>query len=92
MLDEDNNMCYHKLMYTTDKDSCDVSSGRLYYDHGCYAAKTPAVLGCSKGEPLNSSGMCDIKINKIFTCPSGYELDNATKYCSKTITIDAKQK
>lgn len=91
-LDEDNNMCYYNLIYTTDKGSCDVSSGRLYYDHGCYAAKTPAVLGCSKGEPLNSSGMCDIKINKIFTCPSGYELDNATKYCSKTITIDAKQK
>lgn len=34
-------MCYYNLIYTTNKDSCDVSSGRLYYDHGCYAAKTP---------------------------------------------------
>ena len=65
--------------------------GRVYYNGYCYYASFDAdkVKYCPSGT-LNSSGMCDLQMKKIFSCENGWTLKN--KKCTKTIVVDAKKK
>ncbi len=93
VLDEDTGKCYYIKDYAV-SDPIDCSShghGRVYYNGYCYYAKYPAkiVKYCPSGK-LNSSGMCELKMKKVFSCENGWTLEN--KKCTKTIVVDAKKK
>ena len=42
------------------------------------------------GVNVNSSGMCDLRMKKVFNCENGWTLEN--KKCTKKTVVDAKKK
>ena len=92
VLDSTTNECYYKKDYpVSDSKYCSLH-GRVYYNGYCYYAKFDAqpITYCAGGANVNSSGMCDLKIKKVFNCENGWTLEN--KKCTKTTVVDAKKK
>lgn len=94
VLDSTTNYCYYRKDYAV-SDPIDCSShghGRVYYNGYCYYAKYPAefITYCAGGANVNSSGMCDLRMKKVFNCENGWTLEN--KKCTKTTVVDAKKK
>lgn len=90
--DENNGMCYYRKVYDESNPRYCSSHGRVYYNGACYSASFPheEIEFCPSGGTKNSSGMCELRINKLFYCEDGYELNG--KKCSRTLTVDAKKK
>ena len=91
VLDSTKNDCYYRKDYAESDPIYCSSHGRVYYDGYCYHAsfKANKVKYCPSGT-LNSSGMCDLTMKKVFKCEDGWTLEN--KKCTKTIVVDAKKK
>ena len=91
VLDSTTNDCYYRKDYAESNPIYCSSHGRVYYNGYCYYASFDAnkVKYCPSGT-LNSSGMCDLQMKKIFSCENGWTLKN--KKCTKTIVVDAKKK
>ena len=92
VLDSTTNDCYYKKDYAESDPMYCSSHGRVYYNGHCYYAKYKAefITYCAGGANVNSSGMCDVKMKKVFTCEKGWKLEN--KNCTKTTVVDAKKK
>lgn len=94
VLDSTTNYCYYRKDYAaSDSNSCSSHGhGRVYYNGYCYYATYPAefITYCAGGANVNSSGMCDLQIKKVFKCENGWTLEN--KKCTKTTVVDAKKK
>ena len=94
VLDSTTNYCYYRKDYAaSDSNSCSSHGhGRVYYNGYCYYATYPAefITYCAGGANVNSSGMCDLKMKKVFNCENGWTLEN--KKCTKTTVVDAKKK
>ena len=92
VLDSKTNDCYYKKDYPESNPLYCSSHGRVYYNGYCYKAKFKAefITYCAGGANVNSSGMCDLKMKKVFSCENGWKLEN--KKCTKTIVVDAKKK
>lgn len=92
VLDSTTNDCYYKKDYGESNPIYCSSHGRVYYNGYCYYAKYKAefITYCASGANVNSSGMCDLKMYKVFNCENGWTLEN--KKCTKTIVVDAKKK
>lgn len=90
VLDEDTGKCYYIKDGRSEERYCTMH-GRVYYEGYCYHASFDAnyVKYCPSGT-LNSSGMCELKMKKVFNCENGWTLEN--KKCTKTIVVDAKKK
>ena len=90
VLDEDTGKCYYIKDGRSEERYCTLH-GRVYYEGYCYHASFDAnyVKYCPSGT-LNSSGMCELKMKKVFNCENGWTLEN--KKCTKTIVVDAKKK
>ena len=93
VLDSTATYCYYRKDYAvSDPDDCSrYGHGRVYYNGYCYFAKKEAnkVKYCPSGT-LNSSGMCELSMKKVFNCDNGWTLEN--KKCTKTTVVDAKKK
>ena len=92
VLDSTTNDCYYRKDYAESNPIYCSSHGRVYYNGYCYYAKFKAefITYCAGGVNVNSNGMCDLKMKKIFNCEDGWTLKN--KKCTKTIVVDAKKK
>ena len=94
VLDSTTNYCYYRKDYAaSDSNSCSSHGhGRVYYNGYCYYATYPAefITYCAGGANVNSSGMCDLRMKKVFKCENGWKLEN--KKCTKTTVVDAKKK
>ena len=94
VLDSTTNDCYYRKDYAvSDPDNCSrYGHGRVYYNGYCYFAtfKAELVTYCAGGANVNSSGMCELKMKKVFSCENGWTLEN--KKCTKTTVVDAKKK
>ncbi|MDY6072296.1 MAG: InlB B-repeat-containing protein [Bacilli bacterium] len=92
VLDSKTNNCYYRKDYAESNPLYCSNHGRVYYNGYCYYAKYKAELitYCAGGVNVNSSGMCDLKMKKRFSCENGWTLKN--KKCTKTIVVDAKKK
>ena len=90
VLDEDTGKCYYIKDGRSEERYCTMH-GRVYYEGYCYYASFDAnnVKYCPSGT-LNSSGMCELKMKKVFSCENGWTLEN--KKCTKTTVVDAKKK
>ena len=91
VLDSTTNDCYYRKDYAESDPLYCSKHGRVYYNGYCYYASFDAnkVKYCPSGT-LNSSGMCDLQIKKVFKCENGWKLEN--KKCTKTTVVDAKKK
>ena len=92
VLDSTTNECYYRKDYPVSEPKYCSSHGRVYYNGYCYYAKYKAefITYCAGGANVNSSGMCDLKMKKVFSCENGWALEN--KKCTKTTVVDAKKK
>ena len=94
VLDSTTNYCYYRKDYAvSDPTNCSSHGhGRVYYNGYCYYAKYEAefITYCAGGANVNSSGMCDLRMKKVFNCENGWTLEN--KKCTKTTVVDAKKK
>ena len=92
VLDSKTNNCYYRKDYAESNPLYCSNHGRVYYNGYCYYAKYKAefITYCAGGVNVNSSGMCDLKMKKRFSCENGWTLKN--KKCTKTIVVDAKKK
>ena len=92
VLDSVTNDCYYKKDYPESNPIYCSNHGRVYYNGYCYYAKFKAesITYCAGGVNVNSSGMCDLRMNKVFNCENGWTLEN--KKCTKTIVVDAKKR
>ena len=94
VLDSTTNYCYYRKDYAvSDPTNCSSHGhGRVYYNGYCYYAKYEAefITYCAGGANVNSSGMCDLRMKKVFNCEDGWTLEN--KKCTKTTVVDAKKK
>ena len=94
VLDSTTNYCYYRKDYAvSDPTNCSSHGhGRVYYNVYCYYAKYEAefITYCAGGANVNSSGMCDLRMKKVFKCENGWKLEN--KKCTKTTVVDAKKK
>lgn len=92
VLDSVTNYCYYKKDYPESNQIYCSNHGRVYYNGYCYYAKFKAefITYCAGGVNVNSSGMCDLRMKKVFNCESGWTLEN--KKCTKTIVVDAKKR
>ena len=92
VLDSTTNDCYYRKDYRESNPIYCSSHGRVYYNGYCYYAKYKAefITYCAGGVNVNSSGMCDLKMKKVFNCENGWTLEN--KKCTKTTVVDAKKK
>ena len=92
VLDSTTNKCYYKKAYRQSNPIYCSSNGKVYYNGYCYYAQFDAefITYCAGGVNVNSSGMCDLKMKKVFNCENGWTLEN--KKCTKTIVVDAKKK
>lgn len=92
VLDSVTNDCYYKKDYPESNPIYCSNHGRVYYNGYCYYAKFNAefITYCPGGANVNSSGMCDLRMKKVFNCENGWTLEN--KKCTKTIVVDAKKR
>lgn len=92
VLDSVTNNCYYKKDYPESNPIYCSNHGRVYYNGYCYYAKFEAefITYCPGGANVNSSGMCDLRMKKVFNCENGWTLEN--KKCTKTIVVDAKKR
>lgn len=92
VLDSVTNDCYYKKDYPESNPFYCSNHGRVYYNGYCYYAKFNAefITYCPGGANVNSSGMCDLRMKKVFNCENGWTLEN--KKCTKTIVVDAKKR
>lgn len=92
VLDSVTNNCYYKKDYPESNPIYCSNHGRVYYNGYCYYAKFNAefITYCAGGANVNSSGMCDLRMKKVFNCENGWTLEN--KKCTKTIVVDAKKR
>ncbi len=92
VLDSVTNDCYYKKDYPESNPIYCSNHGRVYYNGYCYYAKFKAefITYCAGGANVNSSGMCDLRMKKVFNCENGWTLEN--KKCTKTIVVDAKKR
>ncbi len=92
VLDSVTNNCYYKKDYPESNPIYCSNHGRVYYNGYCYYAKFKAefITYCAGGANVNSSGMCDLRMKKVFNCENGWTLEN--KKCTKTIVVDAKKR
>lgn len=92
VLDSVTNNCYYKKDYPESNPIYCSNHGRVYYNGYCYYAKFNAefITYCPGGANVNSSGMCDLRMKKVFNCENGWTLEN--KKCTKTIVVDAKKR
>lgn len=92
VLDSTTNHCYYRKDYAVSDPFYCSSHGRVYYNGYCYFAEDKAkpITYCAGGANVNSSGMCDLRMKKVFNCENGWTLEN--KKCTKTTVVDAKKK
>ena len=92
VLDSTTNDCYYRKAYAESDPLYCSSHGKVYYNGYCYYAKFKAefITFCAGGANVNSSGMCELSMKKVFNCEDGWTLEN--KKCTKTTVVDAKKK